>query len=38
MKSRFLNFRGDFHHLAVRGRVTAAVQRVPPRLLVLAFT
>ena len=37
MKSRFLNFGDDVHDQSVRERILATVQRIQPRLLVLAF-
>ena len=37
MKSQFLNFGDDVHVQSVRERITATVQRIQPRLLVLAF-
>ena len=37
MRSRFLNFGDDIHDQSVRDRITDAIQRVPPRLLILAF-
>ena len=36
MRSRFQNFGDDIHDQSVRERITATVQRSPPRLLVLA--
>ena len=37
MTSRFLNFGDDIHDHMVRERTTSAIQRIPPRLLMLAF-
>ena len=37
MKSRFLNFGDDVHDQWVRVRITATVQRIQPRLLILVF-
>ena len=37
MKSRFLNFGDEIHDRSVRVRITATVQKVPPRLSVLDF-
>ena len=37
MISRFLNLSDDIHDQSVRERITATVQRSPPRLLILAF-
>ena len=37
MRSRFLNFGDDIHDQLVRERITDAIQRIPPRLLILAF-
>ena len=36
MRSRFLNFGDDIHDQSVRDRMTDAIQRVPPRLSILA--
>ena len=36
MKSRFLNFGDDVHDRSVRERISAKVQRIPPRLFILA--
>ena len=38
MISWFLNFGDDIHDLSFRERITATVQRIPSRLLILAFT
>ena len=37
MKSRFLNFGDDVHDQWVRVRITATVQKIQPRLLILVF-
>ena len=37
MKSGFLNFGDDIHYQSVRERITAALQRIPSRLLILVF-
>ena len=37
LRSRFLNFGDDIHDQLVRERITSAIQRVPTRLLILAF-
>ena len=37
MRSRFLNFGVDIHDQSVRERISDAIQRIPPRLLILAF-
>ena len=37
MKSQFLNFGDDVHDQSVRERIMATVQRIHPRLLILAF-
>ena len=37
MRSRFLNIGDDIHGQLVRERITSAIQRIPPRLLILAF-
>ena len=37
MMSRFLNFGDDIHDQVVREQITNAIQRIPPRLLILAF-
>ena len=37
MRSCFLNFGDDIHDQSVRERITEAIQRIPPRLLILAF-
>ena len=37
MRSRFLTFGDDIHDQLVRERVSSAIQRIPPRPLVLAF-
>ena len=36
-RSRFSNFGDDIHDQLVRERITSAIQRIPPRLLILAF-
>ena len=38
MKSWFQNYGDDVHDLSVRERISAKVQRIPSRLLVLAFS
>ena len=37
MKCQFLNFGDDVHNQSVRERITAMVQRISPRLLILAL-
>ena len=37
MRSQFLNFGDDIHDQLVRERITSAIQRIPSRLLILAF-
>ena len=37
MKSRFLNIGDDIQDHSVRERISDAIQRIPPRLLILAF-
>ena len=37
MRFRFLNFGDDIHDQSVRERISDAIQRIPPRLLTLAF-
>ena len=37
MRSRFLNSGDDIHDQRVRERITSSIQRLPPRLLILAF-
>ena len=37
MRSRFPNIGDDIHGQSVRERITDAIQRVPPRLLILTF-